>query len=413
MDPGGVGVTGWGAPRPAPSGEYPLDLADPKLHAEYDLTDTFRRWRDESPVFWHEAGDRPAFWVLTRYADVAAVYRDAERFTSERGNVLDTLLAGGDPAAGRMAAVTDGRRHKELRAVMMRGFTKATLAAVADNVRRATTQLVAAAVAAGTADFATDVAAKIPLAAICDLLDVPAADRGELLRMTSTALAAADGAPVEADAWGARSDILLYFTELAAKRRDRPADDLLSILVGSRIDGEPLSHQEIIYNCYSLIMGGDETTRYSMVGAVRALAEHPDQWHAYTTGAVDTDSAVEEILRWTTPTLHAGRTATEDVLLGGQFIEAGDLVTIWNGSANADERQFDEPGTLRLDRTPNRHLTFAYGPHFCIGAPLARIELQVALKVLFERLPKLALAAEPKYRDSYHFHGLEKLDVQF
>ncbi len=406
-------MTGWGARRPDPPAEYPLDLADPKLHATYDMAATFGRWRDDSPVFWHEAGDRPGFWVVTRYADVAAVYRDTERFTSEQGNVLDTLLAGGDPAAGKMAAVTDGRRHKELRAIMMRGFTRDMLANVAANVRRATTELVGAAVAAGTGDFATEVAAKIPLAAICDLLDVPAADRADLLSMTSAALAAEAGTPTEVDTWSARSDILLYFAELAEQRRSRPADDVLSVLIGSEIDGEPLSHQEIIYNCYSLIMGGDETTRYSMIGAVRALAEHPAQWQAFKAGTVELDTAVEEILRWTTPTLHAGRTATEDVLLGGQFVEAGDLVTIWNVSANADERQFPEPAALRLDRSPNRHLTFAYGPHFCLGAYLARVEVAALLSALRTQVAQVCPAGPAQYIYSNFLSGMCSLPVTY
>jgi len=388
-----------------------VDLADPRLHAEHDLTRLWRHLRDEDPVHWHERPGRPGYWVITRHADVMAVYRDAERFTSERGNVLDTLLAGGDSAAGKMAAVTDGPRHAELRGVLLRAFTPRALEAVVARMTAAAGELVATAVAAGECDFATDVAARIPLAVICDLLGVPAGDRAEILRLTSSALASDDGTPAELAAWSVRNEILLYFADLAQVRRNSPHDDLVSLLVTSRVAGRPLTAEEVVFNCYSLVLGGDETTRYSMIGGLNAFIEEPEQWRRFTAGEVAPEQAVEEILRWTTPTLHAGRTATADAVLGGRLVEAGDLVTVWNVAGNLDERQFADPGRFDVGRTPNKHLTFAYGPHFCLGAHLARQELGAVLAALRDQVGAVRANGPQRRVYSNFLSGLSSLPV--
>jgi cytochrome P450 len=163
----------------------------------------------------------------------------------------------------------------------------------------------------------------------------------------------------------------------------------VSDVTASQVDGVPLDDDEIMLNCYSLILGGDETARLSMVGAVLALVEHPDQWRALKRGEAGLDNAVEEMLRWTTPALHSGRTATADTEIAGRTVRAGDIVTVWNSSANRDERVFDAPDALRLDRSPNKHVTFAHGPHFCLGAYLARAEIAAVLSGLRSRVNAL------------------------
>ncbi|MET7637139.1 cytochrome P450 [Streptomyces sp. NPDC005438] len=298
-----------------------VDLANPALHATHNLLPLWRRLREEAPVYWSPArGARPGFWVVTRYADVQAVLSDHRAYTSERGNLLDTLLAGGDSAAGKMLVVTDGPPHRALRGALLRPFSPRSLEVVVGSVRRAARELVRRAVERRTVDFASEVAAHIPLAAICDLLGVPPEDRPRIIGLTSSALSSAEGVPTEEATWSSRNGLLLYFSELAASRRAKPYDDVVSLLVTREIDGRPLSHEEIVYNCYSIVMGGHETTRYAMIGLLQALVERPDQWRAYKYGEVGTASAVEEALRWTTPVLHGGRTATRDVRLG----EAGD-----------------------------------------------------------------------------------------
>jgi cytochrome P450 len=389
-----------------------VDLADARLHAEYDLGPIWRRLRAEAPVYRQEkSAHGPGFWVVTRHADVAAVYRDDERFGSESGNVLDTLLAGGDSAAGKMLAVTDGAPHRELRNILQKSFAPRALAPLVQSLRSSTVWLLEDALADGECDFASEVAANIPIAAICDLLGVPAADRREILSLTSSVLGSDHGVGSAAETFSAKNEILLYFADLAQSRRDKPYDDVVSVLVDSQVGGRPLTHEEIIFNCYSILLGGDETTRLSMIGAVQALIEHPDQWSALKDGSAPIADAVEEVLRWTTPALHSGRTAAEDVLLDGELIEAGDVVTVWMASANRDEEVFEDPERFDLRRTPNRHLSFAYGSHFCLGAYLARAEIGAVLEGLRATASRMEFAGPTGRVYSNFLSGLCSLPI--
>jgi cytochrome P450 len=272
-----------------------LDLADPRLHAESELSALWRHLREHQPVHWNPAtGSAPGFWVVTRHADVTSVYRDSARFTSEGGNVLETLLAGGDTAAGRMLAITDGDRHAGLRRLLMSVFSPRALKPVVTSVQRTVTRLLRDAVDKGGCDFAADVAAGVPLGAICDLPGVPESDRDHVLSLTSSALGSHDADSTAADAWIARNEILLYFAGLARDRRDGGHTDVIALLAGSEVNGLPLDDDEIMLNCYSLILGGDETARLSMVGAALALLDHPGQWRALKRGDASIDTAVEE-----------------------------------------------------------------------------------------------------------------------
>jgi cytochrome P450 len=390
-----------------------VNLADPVVHAEQDLTDLWRHLRSTQPVWWHPPhGQQPGFWVVTRHADVVAGYRDSARLSSQRGNVLATLLQGGDSAGGRMAPVTDGPRHAELRKLLASAFAPRALDAVARQVRATTQELLRAAVEAGDCDFARDVAAPIPLATTCDLLGVPAADRQLVLKLTSSALSSPTPAQTAPETWLARNEILLYFAGLLTKRRQAPQPDVTTLLATARVGGRPLSPAEIILNCYALVLGGDETTRLVMVGAAAALATHPDQWRRLTRGEVSVASAVEEVVRWTTPTLHAGRTASTEIMLRGRRIAAGDIVTLWNASANTDEAEFDAPGRFDLGRTPNRHTGFGYGPHFCLGAVLARIEIGALLTALQQTVAGIELRGEPRRIYSNFLSGFGGLPVR-
>jgi cytochrome P450 len=391
-----------------------LNLAEPRVHTEYDLSEVWRHLRINEPVYWHvETPRQPGFWVLARHADVASIYRDTTRFTSERGNVLETLLQGGDSAAGRMLAVTDGPRHAELRKILLKPFSPRALDVIVQRVRHSTRRLLVDAVEKGRSDFARDVAAHIPLTTICDLLGVPDEDRDYILSQTSSALSSDEEKQEAVDSWAAKSELLLYFAGLVRTRRDAPQADLISLLSTNQINGARLSDDEIMLNCYSLILGGDETARLSMIGAVVALAEHPEQWRTLKQGEVTFESSVEEILRWTTPAMHSGRTATEDVVIDGRTIKKGDIVTIWNVSANRDEEEFDSPDQLRLHRSPNRHLSFAYGPHFCLGAYLARMEISAMLEGLRTFVSDIEVVGPAKRIYSNFLSGFSSLVVDF
>ncbi|GAU65732.1 cytochrome P450 [Streptomyces sp. NBRC 110611] len=360
-----------------------IDLADPDTFAEHDLTEFWRTLRDTGPVHWNPPSqDRRGFWVLSRYDDIMAVYRDDTTFTSERGNVLVTLLEGGDSGAGRMLAVTDGPRHYELRKILLRVLSPRVLREVGAAVRDNTRRLLREATERGECDFALDIAGRIPMTTISNLLGVPEGDRDFLLEQTKTALSA-DDADVDAlDSEMARNEILLYFQDLVEQRRRHPGEDVVSMLAGSTLDGVPLSDEDIVLNCYSLIIGGDETSRLTMIDSVYTLAEHPEQWRRLKNGECAIGTAVDEVLRWASPSMHFGRAAVRDTVLHGVPIAAGDIVTLWHASGNRDERIFPRPEVFDLGRTPNKHLSFGYGPHYCIGSHLAKIEISELLLAL-------------------------------
>jgi cytochrome P450 len=395
-------------------GLFGVDLSDPAAHAGNDTAAVYARLRRTDPVAWHPApaGTRRGFWVLTRHADVAALCRDAETFSSARGNMLTSLLGDGDSAGNRMLVVSDAPRHTELRALVRGAFTAEALADVATGIRATTRRLLREAVARERVDFAADVAVHIPLTAICDLLGVPERDRPFILRQTSVALGSHEPVPATSEARIAQAQILLYFARAAAERRNRPGADLISTLVTAGLDGGRLTDDEVVLNAYSLILGGDETTRLSMIGGLRALAEHPDQWRRIRDGEVAIDDAVEEILRWTAPLLHVGRVARRDVRLHDRTVRAGDVVTGWLPSANRDEEVFTAPDTFDVGRRPNRHLTFAHGPHFCVGARLARIELSALLEGLRDTVGAIEPDGAPAPVYSSFVGGLTRLPLR-
>ncbi|MEV6424327.1 cytochrome P450 [Streptomyces sp. NPDC051662] len=391
-----------------------VDLADPQTFNGRDLAGFWKQLRSERPVYWHPPlGKNPGFWVISRYADIMDVYRDDVNFTSERGNLLVTLLAGGDSGSGQMLAVTDGHRHRELRKIMLKAFSPRALERISDRVRANTRRLVAEAVKRDVCDFAEDIASHIPMGTIADLLGVPAADREFLLSLTKSALSSDAADAQETDALMARNEILLYFGELVEERRRSPGDDVISVLAGGEIDGRTLTEDEMILNCYSLIIGGDETSRLSMIDSVYTLSHHPRQWQLLRDGEVSLSSAVEEVLRWASPAMHFGRTCLNDIEVGGVRIAAGDIVTLWHASGNRDEAVFRDPGTFALDRTPNKHITFGYGPHFCLGAYLARVELSELLSALRTFAQGFEVVGPAQRIHSNFLAGFSALPVRF
>lgn len=374
----------------------------------------WRRLRSERPILRHRAvNGGPEFWVVSRYHDNQAIYRDGRRFSTERGNMLSTLLAGGDSAGGRMISVSDGRRHKDLRAMILTTFSQNALERVAERVRAYTRRLLAEAVERGTCDFAADVAARVPMNTICDLLGVPESDRDHLLALNKKVVSSDGPDHTELEARIARNELVMYLTELVEGRRGRPGDDVIGTLANAQAEGEPLDTYDIVLNCYSLLLGGDETSRFSMIGAVHALADRPDQWEALRRGEVGLGTAAEEIVRWATPIMHIGRTATEDVTIGDTVIRDGDIVTLWNSSANRDERVFEHPDRLDLGRSPNKHLGFGFGAHYCVGVFLARAEIGALLDGLRTLVAGIEPAGTPEPIYSNVLQGFSTLPVTF
>ncbi|MET8182338.1 cytochrome P450 [Streptomyces sp. NPDC005336] len=387
-----------------------LDLTDSRTFMEHDPVAFFAEVRASEPVYWHAASDgRPGFWVVAGYADVVSCYGASGALASGRGTVLDVLLRGDDSAGGRMLAVTDRPRHRELRALMWRALSPKALDTVAAKVEQRTAALIEHAVGLESFDFATEVAEHVPMSTICDLLSIPEADRPELLRWSKGALTGAD----ELDSLEARNELVLYFMDLAKWRRANPGDDVISTIATGLIQGELLSLEEVALNCYSLIIGGDESSRVSAVSTVKALAEHPAQWRALRDGRGDLDTAVEEALRWATPSFHFARTAARDHVIGGRQMRAGDIVSMWNISANNDEQAFSNPRRFDLFRSPNKHVALGHGPHYCLGAFLGRAELHALLGVLAATIRDLEVTGPPTRIRSNFLNGYSSLPVHF
>ncbi|SPE48333.1 Steroid C26-monooxygenase [Streptomyces netropsis] len=373
-----------------------LDFADRVLHATRDLTEVWRYLRTHEPVRRQPPGDGLAgYWMLTTHRDITAAYRDTKNLTSERGNVLDALRGGGDSAGRRMLSLTDGARHSDVRQVLTKTFSLRGLEALGLRIRAMARRLIGEALERGTCDFAVDVAKEIPLAAICDLLGVPLHDRERIFALTSTMVASETPTLTPAAAWRAKNEVLYYFANLSEGRRTAPADDIVTLLTSAHVNGDGLTDDEIVFNCYSLILGGGETTRMAIGGAVLAFLENPGQWRAWQSGEATVEAAVDEVLRWTTPSMHMARTALRDCAIGGADIRAGDIVTLWNVSANRDEKAFDRPDDFVLSRSPNKHVALGGGAHFCLGSHLARLEIGAVLEALRDLVAGLEPAGEP------------------
>jgi cytochrome P450 len=393
------------------------DIADPALYESGDPVAVWAQLRATTPVFWNEHPPGPGFWAVMAYEPALEVYRNTDAFTSELGMRIDSDPAAIRAAAGKMLIVTDPPAHQRLRQVMNSAFLPRVVATLAESMRAVIEPLVMAALRKESIDFVSEVAAVLPAAIICDIMDVPQSDRSRLVELTSKAFGASVGADARCPASGelerteAHAEIFAYFSELSERRRRKSGDDVISALIEGEVGGRRLTDTEVLMNCDGLLTGANETTRHASAAGLLALIEHPGEWHRLRNGEVGVDSAVEEVLRYTSPALHVMRVAVEDVKVGEQLVQAGDAVAVWNSSANRDEAIFTDPDKFDLSRSPNRHLTFGIGPHFCLGATLARVELRVLLEVLAQRVTHMELAGTVRRMRSNFMWGIEHLPV--
>lgn len=386
-----------------------IDLVDPELYSHGDPFAVWRWLRVNDPVRWHQpTAHLPGFWVLTTYQDVRAVYRDPVTFSSARGILLRPEKHGTDPGGGRTLALTDPPRHRQLRALVDRWFAVRSVrlleVAMADVAR----SVIDAALERGRCDFVADIAARIPLFVICNVMGIPASDWEHIFALTNQAFGAAEAL----DRRIAHLEILRYFEELRLVKEKDPGDDLVSMLAAAAIDGQRLTPDEIFLNCDNLLVGGTENTRIAAAGGMLAFLEHPHEWRALADNPSLFPSAMEEVLRWTSSATHIMRTAMRPVTLHGRHVEAGERVTLWNPSANRDEATFVDPDLFNIRRRPNRHLAFGAGEHFCLGGTLARSELRILFNELRVHDIRIELAGEPVRLSSIVVNGLERLPVE-
>lgn len=368
--------------------------------------------RNENPVWYHPPSEqRSGFWVISRHEDVSRVYKDSKAFSSQYGNVLDALTTGGDSAGGKMLSLTEGKRHREVKRTLMSTFSLKGLESLSEVIRRSARQLVQEIAEEGGGDFALKVAKQIPLQAICELLGVPAVERERIFTLVSSMVASEDPDQPFGEAWEAKNDVLLYFSVLADKRLDAPTDDIVSKLIGKDGQAINLSKEEAIFNCYSLILGGGETTRMAISGGLLAFMENPGEWDSYINGEVSTSKVVDEVLRWTSPSMHLARTAVNDLSIGNSTLRKGDVVTVWNVSANRDESVFDDSNEFDVSRVHNPHTALGAGAHFCLGSHLAKIEIGAVLEAVRDLVSEFALSGPPRRIYSNFLGGINYLPV--
>jgi cytochrome P450 len=406
-----------------------VDLTDLDRFAAGFPHDVFTRLREHAPVWWHpptpHAPGGEGFWVISRHAELLQVTRDPATFSSEAGpgrsgggTTLEDMPAG--VLTGVMLNMSDPPTHTRIRGLVSRAFAPRALVRLEPWLRERSREILAAARAKGECDFLVDVAAELPLRTIGQILGVPPSDRHTLFGWTGTILDYRDRdlAEVSPELAQAGAGLRSYGERLIAEKRRAPADDMLSVVVHARQDGEvgapaALSEAELQAFFSLLFVAGSETTRNSLAGGLLALLERRDQLERLCREPRLLPTAVEEILRWTSATAYNRRTATVDVELCGQKIRAGEKTTHWYPSANRDAAVFSDPFRFDVGRDPNPHVAFGHGLHHCLGANLARREIAILLEELLPDLPLLEQTGPVEWGRSNKHTSLRHLPVRF
>jgi cholest-4-en-3-one 26-monooxygenase len=403
-----------------------MDLADIDLLDRDRFThgvphEWFTFLRREAPVYKHPEPGGPGFWVITKYDDVVHVGRDAETFSSDqkRGGVVGLEGRTDDYAGfegGKLMLMMDPPEHTRYRKLVNRGFTPRQMRMLEPHVRDLTARIVDEVIERGECDFVVDVAAELPLQVIAELMGVPYEDRHKLFEWSNRMVGSEDPEYIvsEEEVQTAQIEMFMYANALAAERRENPRDDIVSALLTSEVDGDRLT--EMDFNLFFLLLAvaGNETTRNSIAHGVRAFCDYPDQYRLLVEDPSLATPATEEIVRWASPVMYFRRNVTRDTEMRGQKLEAGDKVSIWYISANRDEDVFDRPFEFDIRRDPNEHVGFGGGgPHHCLGANLARMEIRVLLEEMAKRIPEIALAADVAPLRSNFIAGIKHMPVAF
>ena len=410
---------------PIPTTDLSVDeirLGVPETWLRSDREGMFARLRAERPVGFQAEAEVPGFlrgpgyWAITRHADVQQVSRDAETFVSGQGSNIPDLPVEMNEFFGSMINM-DAPKHTKLRKLVNKGFTPRMVGRIEEQVRTQAREIVDSIADRGECEFVGDVASRLPLQLICDMLGIPPPDHRRILELTNVILGVGDPEYVTTmdGLMSAAVELFQYAQALGEDRLVRPRDDITTTLMQAEVDGDRLSAQEFGSFFILLVVAGNETTRNAISHGLKALTDHPEQrriWLADFDGVAPT--AIEEIVRWATPVIHFRRTATRDVEVGGTKIRAGEKVVMFYNSANRDERAIPDPYRFDVRRDPNDHVAFgAGGPHFCLGANLARREIKVMFEELFRRLPDIEASGPPDMLLSGFIHGIKRLPAKF
>ena len=379
--------------------------------------------RREAPVYWYERDVKVPFWAITKHEDIRWISRQPERMLNAPRLAVFPEFAPPeeDERVARHLLNMDEPDHGPHRKLAAPQFTPRAVRRMAASVERIAVDLLDELAGGGAEremDFVTDVAAPLSLAVLADLLGVPRSDWKLMFRWTNAIVGSSDpeyridGDP-QRSAGAARTALFEYFWSMVEERRKQPADDIISVLANSSLNGAPLPPFELLSYYFLLVIAGNETTRNAMSGGLVALIEKPGEFEKLRRDPGLVDHAVEEILRWTTPVIQFCRTATEPFELRGQKIRAGDSMCLFYPSANRDEEVFDDPFEFRVDRNPNRHLAFGIGEHFCLGANLARLELRILFRLLAERLEHAELTGPMERLASSFLGGVKHVPLRY
>ncbi|MFQ6394429.1 cytochrome P450 [Nocardia sp. KC 131] len=398
-----------------------FDFTDPDLWATRRPVEEFAELRRTAPVWWNAQPDGVSgfddggYWVVSTLEDIKEISRHPETFSSTENTAIiryQPQITREQIEVQRVILLNmDPPTHTKSRRIVSKGFTPRAV----EGLRRALTERAAAIVAdakrGGSGDFVELVASELPLQAIAELLGVPQQDRKKLFHW-SNQMVGADDPEFAGDSATAQLELTGYAWHLAEERRECPAEDIVTALVNADIDGEHLSSEEFAFFVILLSVAGNETTRNSITHGMKAFVDHPDQWQLYREQRPRT--APDEIVRWATPVAAFQRTATRDVELGGQLIKKGQRVGMFYSSANFDETAFDDPFTFDVLRDPNPHVGFGgAGTHYCLGANLARLEIDLMFNAIADAMPDISQVAEPELLRSGWLNGIKRWEVRF
>jgi cholest-4-en-3-one 26-monooxygenase len=399
-----------------------FDVNDPDMYAKALPRKEWEELRRTAPVWWqsqprHRDGfDDDGHWVLTRHADVKEVSRQDKIFSSYENCAIIRYNENMERDNIDMQRVIllnmDAPEHTRMRAIISRGFTPRAVNNLKDALTERAHKIVAEAAEQDAGEFVRDIACELPLQAIAELLGVPQEDRHKIFEWSNRMVSYDDPDFDPEDGQTASFEMLSYFMEMAEDRKATPRDDIVTKLVNAEIDGEELTSDEFGFFTILLSVAGNETTRNAISHGMIAFMEHPEQWEIYK--KLRPETAADEIVRWSTPVVSFQRTALEDVELGGQLIKAGQRVGMYYAAANFDPDVFDDPYKFDVLRDPNPHLGFGgTGAHYCIGANLARVEMNLIFNAIADALPDISMLGEPKRLRSGWLNGIKELPVSY
>jgi cholest-4-en-3-one 26-monooxygenase len=400
----------------APPSLDDIELLSPDTYVPGVPHETFKLLRKNVPVSWQKDPQGPGFWALVKYRDIVTVSRDPKTFSSARRTALVTEFDADALAETQLILInTDPPRHTKLRGLVNKGFTPRMVARLEPHIREISANIIDTIAPKGQCDFVTDMAAELPLQVIAEMMGVPLADRQALFNWSNRLIGQDDPeyATAPDEALRANIEVYMYANQLAVERRKQAGDDLVSVLLNAEVDGEKLTEMEFDVFFVLLMVAGNETTRNLIAGGMLSLIQHPDQWARLRRDPSLIYTAVDEMLRWVSPVMSFRRTATRDTEIRGQKIREGDKVVMFYGAANRDEEIFPDADRFDVGRTPNDHLAFGIGEHFCLGASLARLEIRVMFEELLRRLPDIELAGPVARLRSNFINGIKHMPVAF